>query len=431
MGRWKDKFKGRFLLALVSGVMAVSVADYKYDLFNKTQDRNLPEISIKESPILKPSDDFLLKTEKDMMPDLDLYFEHHDNFFSKVENDIIHEFLYDLDLNDLFDQTKSKQELINEVNLPGIDRLMKEMGKLGEKVNPTNLVELINDEMYKSDTPANEFLKNFPRTLNGTRKIEKYPVEGSKKCLIFIPQIHYGESKFVKVYDKYSREDQELKHKYINKCQKDINSILGQFIEEYGLSSIYDEAKIKDSSEIEAANQYTYPLRSLAQRDYISFPWLDHGINLLLLELLLENGADSSSILKQINDLNEEEQTFFESFRYIPGGQYPYVFDGKLEQLPGVHSNLNSVTFDVINSRNIELIQDFAQDRREFFVLDSCSKGKELYPVVIFGGIHDFKDNIQVWNKYHPDKKYSFIVVEPESFAEGLIKIVQISGDKY
>tara|TARA_Y100000310_G_C20684635_1_gene818154 strand:+ start:489 stop:1604 length:1116 start_codon:yes stop_codon:yes gene_type:complete len=371
MGRWKDKFMGGLLLTLLAGVTAVYSLDHKYNSFSKTK------------------------------LDWACY---------------------------LF-----KREIIKFIDLPDTNRLMKKMRRLGDKVNSTNLTELVNDDTYEPDTSANEFLKNFSRTIDGARKVEKYPVEGAEKCVIYIPQIHYGEPKdknLVMAGDIFERDKQKLKNKIINRCQKDISFILEQFIEEYNLSNIYSEGIFRDHTKNDLADFYTIPLKSLAMRNYMCFPLSENLEELVFLELMLRLNGDSLEILEQIDKLNEEEKTFFEHFRYIPGGDYNHVFDGKLEQISCANSNLDAVAYDILELDSPELTKDFIYDRREFFVLESCSKGKELYPVFIFGGIHDFKDNVLVWNRYNSDKKYSLIIVEPESFAEGTIQMIKMAINK-
>ena len=145
MGRLKDRLTGGFLLTLLAGVTAVYTLDHKYNSFKKTK------------------------------MDWACY---------------------------LF-----KRELVEFIDLPDTNRLMKKMNGLGDKVNSANLVELVNDEMYKPDTPANEFLKDFSRTIKSA-KVEKYPVEGAEKCVIIIPQLHYGDPLYIHLVDRFSREDE-------------------------------------------------------------------------------------------------------------------------------------------------------------------------------------------------------------------------------
>ncbi|MBI4141686.1 hypothetical protein HY484_02050 [Candidatus Woesearchaeota archaeon] len=43
---------------------------------------------------------------------------------------------------------------------------------------------------------------------------------------------------------------------------------------------------------------------------------------------------------------------------------------------------------------------------------------KDPVSVTVYGAAHDWKDNIVEWNKLHPDKKFSLIVVTPEALAK-------------
>ena len=51
-------------------------------------------------------------------------------------------------------------------------------------------------------------------------------------------------------------------------------------------------------------------------------------------------------------------------------------------------------------------------------LLEIVSKSGERTAVTVYGKAHDWKDNIETWNREHPDEKFSLIVVTPEKAAE-------------
>ena len=57
-------------------------------------------------------------------------------------------------------------------------------------------------------------------------------------------------------------------------------------------------------------------------------------------------------------------------------------------------------------------------DARENIALDVISRNQNTLNVLVYGGLHWFGDNINEWNKQHPDRKYSLIEITPESYRE-------------
>jgi len=55
---------------------------------------------------------------------------------------------------------------------------------------------------------------------------------------------------------------------------------------------------------------------------------------------------------------------------------------------------------------------------REDILLDFVSRQEDPVAVTKYGGFHDWSDNIPKWNEAHPDKKFSLIVVTPQSYVE-------------
>lgn len=321
--------------------------------------------------------------------------------------------------NDLNDY-RFKKILVKLIDLPEIDSLMKKDARWGDRVNPSNLVELVNNEDYKPDTSANEFLKHFSDDINFTKSVKKYPVSNARSCLIVIPQIHF--TKNTPLMDSILPTLSSLMYAQINWCQKDIKFILEDMINKYDLSQIYCEGVTNEHTDDDLKIGYVSTLKSLAVRNYILFPRIEGMENLLNLELLLRIDAGEDDILKQIEDLNPNEQKAFEYFKYIPGGAYIPIFEGDLKRVAASNSRLNAVAGYLIERESGELINEFIYERREFFALKSCSNDTNDFSVLIYGGGHDFRDNILVWNKVHPDDKYSLIIVKPETYPDYIKK---------
>ncbi len=54
-------------------------------------------------------------------------------------------------------------------------------------------------------------------------------------------------------------------------------------------------------------------------------------------------------------------------------------------------------------------------DRENDLIQRAGSSGKKVN-ITVFGGGHDFMDNLEDWNARHPDKAFSLVVVTPRNY---------------
>ena len=128
------------------------------------------------------------------------------------------------------------------------------------------------------------------------------------------------------------------------------------------------------------------------------------------------------NIFDKIENLSPEGQQFFDFYKYIPGAPYILAFEGNLKISPASNLELNKIADKLIDKGYTSYMEDFVYERREFIALDACSNDTNDFSVLIYGGGHDFRDNILVWNKVHPDDKYSLIIVKPETYPDYIKK---------
>ncbi|MBD3247013.1 hypothetical protein GF378_00130 [Candidatus Pacearchaeota archaeon] len=48
-------------------------------------------------------------------------------------------------------------------------------------------------------------------------------------------------------------------------------------------------------------------------------------------------------------------------------------------------------------------------------LLNIAAEENNPFALTVYGSKHNFKDNIEQWNKKYPDKKYSLIEVTPKN----------------
>jgi hypothetical protein len=58
---------------------------------------------------------------------------------------------------------------------------------------------------------------------------------------------------------------------------------------------------------------------------------------------------------------------------------------------------------------------------REDILLDIIAEKGDPVAVTVFGGFHDWSNNIQAWNKKHPDRKFALVEITPTAYAAHVI----------
>jgi len=49
-------------------------------------------------------------------------------------------------------------------------------------------------------------------------------------------------------------------------------------------------------------------------------------------------------------------------------------------------------------------------------LLELASQSENPLQVLVYGGAHDWMDNIKAWNERYPDRKFSYLVITPNAF---------------
>ncbi len=60
--------------------------------------------------------------------------------------------------------------------------------------------------------------------------------------------------------------------------------------------------------------------------------------------------------------------------------------------------------------------------RREDVALGIIARAAPSLAILVFGGNHDFRDNVASWNREHPEQTFAFVEITPRSFLEAYWK---------
>lgn len=247
---------------------------------------------------------------------------------------------------------------------------------------------------YEKPTLANRLLEEFPEEIPGARDIHKYAIKDADKTLVHVRQAHYTPIKLPLEELLYngkfkSEEDKDIAKKIVriyegvSKTQRDIYAVLNHLIDNNELREVYTEG-ISELDE-EFAN--------INAEDVIT--------------TRISNLLNSGYFGKKYPDLPKE-------MLYVGGAEFMLASQDRLKLKSVENGDLNRRVYDSLSVDND--LYDIGNDIREDIALDIISKSKNPLNVLVYGGAHDFLDNIESWNSQYPDQKYSLIEVTPESY---------------
>jgi len=87
---------------------------------------------------------------------------------------------------------------------------------------------------------------------------------------------------------------------------------------------------------------------------------------------------------------------------------------------------------NIWKSKSIEryLIPKLVLHNRENALLHIISDKDDKVAVTVYGGFHDWANNIRSWNRSHPEDKFSLIEITPTSYYWNVIRGLHVPKDK-
>ncbi len=250
-------------------------------------------------------------------------------------------------------------------------------------------------------TEAEKAFFQFPDTIQGAIKIEKYPVQGAKHCLVHVRAIHdgwYGHGRF---------STNSVEYPFVLQAQQGMYQILTNLITRFKIDAIYSEGNTSDDF----------------ARDAI---------------------ANERKLIVDIEKKDLEEYALH---------RYKTAVIGRVILTKDVHIKATEDPDALDKGREVTLkknatlgeFAEYALERREDGVLERIAESAGPLAVLVYGGGHLFggkstcgdgyrremvtskdpqeriaykvnKDNIAEWNAAHPMQKFSFIDITPKGY---------------
>jgi len=126
------------------------------------------------------------------------------------------------------------------------------------------------------------------------------------------------------------------------------------------------------------------------------------------------------AVLKELQErgfyIEEIQKGTLISCKYLPGAELLLDMEGKITLLPAedfVLSERANISQQTKTGRKTNVYKN-----REDYVIQTLAESKKPYGFVLFGGGHNFYDNVEEWNRKYPDAQVSLIELTPASYPE-------------
>jgi len=262
----------------------------------------------------------------------------------------------------------------------------------------------VRDKRYTLEqlTEANARLREFPEQIAGAKEIKKYETPRAKYTLAHVRQEH-------EVYDDELETNGMSKRAKERVCnvQKNIYLILDELVGREICDSVYPEGLYPELNEriqkIGLGNVVKYNNPILEDRISELNSRLNRGI-------LYE--GEEERLRKELGETSDKLKDEQEKYKFLAGAAYLMASEGKIKLIP-------AETREGQNRAEAEILSTGRPGRdsyslREDILLDIVSKQSMPLALTVYGAGHDFKDNVERWNRENPDRKYSLIEITSE-----------------
>ncbi len=252
--------------------------------------------------------------------------------------------------------------------------------------------------------------EQFPAEVPGAKKVEKYPWKNADVTLVHVAQSHNtlkdGPGLESALDDPKLREEWTKHVRDVNACQRDVLRILEFLEKNYGVKETYSESVIVESpltTKQDAQRLYAWRLSLLDRMRVFDFDVADTYNELLQLDIKKAQKAATINDSIRFNELMDRA----EQFKYYVGADLLLAHVGRITMLPAE----TKAAWDEAQ----RLGGPATADLRENIAIDLASQGNGLMRVVVYGGAHNFVDNLERWNAKNPSRAMHCIVITPTS----------------
>lgn len=248
----------------------------------------------------------------------------------------------------------------------------------------------------QTSTEAERALTQFPDTILGAARVEKYPVKGAKQVLVHLKNVHDG------AYGQGRLPTNHVVYPYMLQGQNEMYQILTNLITKLNIDAVYCEGQVMDDFARDSIASERGLVVNIEKKNLEEYAANRYKTDVIARVMLTKNihtrGSESSEALNKGHEVVLEEN--------VTLGRYV----------------------------------EYAVDKREDAVLERLSERQEPLKLLVYGGGHLFggtntcgakyreemsrsndsldrvtykmnRDNIAEWNAAHPKQKFSLIEV--------------------
>ena len=281
--------------------------------------------------------------------------------------------------------------------------------------------------------PVGEFLQKLPAALKGAATVERViEPEDAKHYLVHIRQIHdlnRTNGELLKGLD-----NDEEQHRGLVQSQTDIHLILLHLRTLFGPLSVYKEGYIagEEKSIAESNDSYRQLKKSMqkARQELTSRTTPSSAAVSLTIDKELLRESDLEGLAAgylnrrgvvgirgaESRALQDRLGVYFKAQREFLDIAQEYEEEDRKKGADRDQKKIDALLDKALEAgRKFQTVNKEAEsvrmDGRENALLE-ITKNVNV-AVTVFGAAHDWKDNIEEWNKKHPNDKYGLIVVTP------------------
>ena len=275
---------------------------------------------------------------------------------------------------------------------------------------------------------AEDYFRDFPNKLDGSRVIEKIKVDNTRHCLIHIRQTHpTGKLETREEIEEDSREVMQN----VRDTHASIHMILAHMQRLYPQFKLYIEG-IPRGMEKEFITKAQQQKKNDQRLRFIERKVEESQTRIeetdAMLKKIKKSEPDNLMLIRNL----EDEMTLLVSQLGLALSRERGLLSDKRETDTLLLSARDFIVSGKIELRGAEdraaflaAIEAFdnglkdtrvVQEKREDGLLEIISKDDIAFAVAMYGAAHDWRDTIDRWNSSHPDQKFSLIEITPGGY---------------
>lgn len=302
------------------------------------------------------------------------------------------------------------------------------------------------DARFAGKSP-NEMLRTIPDTLHGAASVNKIEVPDAKHCLVHIRQVHTNAfgSDYSKTRKVLESDRSEVGRTLVD-VQTNIHLILLQLKKTSGLRRVYqegqDETQSFSNADLRSATRSLKEVQEDIRTTKSACEKLQQSMRVLAAKMRECPDTDEGRAQRKMYeaDMNKLDAKFNALLRLSLNFQEELIrADAGVTQLLAAGEFARTSGMDLVPAEKKDVIEtslafvksrreagNFKRDDKEYdqtvlqpredTLLDIVSKKNDPFAVTIYGGGHDWSDNVKKWNDKNPNDKFSLVVITPKSY---------------